>query len=218
MMGEERAIVTDIAGTTRDVLEEQIMLGKVALRLADTAGIRDTKDIVEKIGVDKAKEYADRADLILFVVDASTPFSEEDEEILYSIRDKKYVVLLNKTDLEEQTTKEELQKKTDHPVLTFSARKEKGLDELENLLEDMFFSGVFSFDENVTITNSRHKAELEETLQSLTLVFKSIADQMPEDFYSIDLMNAYEHLGNIIGESVGEDLVNEIFSKFCTGK
>ena len=218
MMGEERAIVTDIAGTTRDVLEEQIMLGKVALRLADTAGIRDTKDIVEKIGVDKAKEYADRADLILFVVDASTPFSEEDEEILYSIRDKKYVVLLNKTDLEEQTTKEDLQKKTDHPVLTFSAREEKGLDELENLLEDMFFSGVFSFDENVTITNSRHKAELEETLQSLTLVFKSIADQMPEDFYSIDLMNAYEHLGNIIGESVGEDLVNEIFSKFCTGK
>ena len=218
MMGEDRAIVTDIAGTTRDVLEEQIMLGKVALRLADTAGIRDTEDIVERIGVDRAREYAAKADLVLFVVDASTPFGPEDEDILYSIRDKKYVVLLNKTDLEEKTTKEELEKKTDHPVLLFSAAEEKGLEELEQLLEEMFFSGVFSFEENVTITNSRHKAELEETLQSLSLVFQSIADQMPEDFYSIDLMNAYEHLGNIIGESVGEDLVNEIFSKFCTGK
>lgn len=218
MMGEDRAIVTDIAGTTRDVLEEQIMLGKVALRLADTAGIRETKDVVEKIGVDKAKQYASQADLILFVVDSSTEFDQDDEEILSSIRDKKYVVLLNKTDLEERTSLELLKQKTDKPILAFSAAEEKGLKELEQLLEQMFFSGVFSFEENITITNSRHKAELEEALQSIELVFGSIEDQMPEDFYSIDLMNAYEHLGNIIGESVGEDLVNEIFSKFCTGK
>ena len=218
MMGEDRAIVTDIAGTTRDVLEEQIMLGKVALRLADTAGIRETKDVVEKIGVDKAKQYASQADLILFVVDSSTEFDQDDEDILSSIRDKKYVVLLNKTDLEEKTSLELLREKTDRPILAFSAAEEKGLNELEELLEQMFFAGEFSFDENITITNSRHKAELEETLQSIDLVLNSIEDQMPEDFYSIDLMNAYEHLGNIIGESVGEDLVNEIFSKFCTGK
>ena len=218
MMGEDRAIVTDIAGTTRDVLEEQIMLGKVALRLADTAGIRETRDVVEKIGVDKARQYASQADLILFVVDSSTEFDQDDEDILSSIRDKKYVVLLNKTDLEEKTSLELLKQKTDKPILAFSAAEEKGLKELEQLLEEMFFSGVFSFDENITITNSRHKAELEEARQSLELVFGSIEDQMPEDFYSIDLMNAYEHLGNIIGESVGEDLVNEIFSKFCTGK
>ena len=218
MMGEDRAIVTDIAGTTRDVLEEQIMMGKVALRLADTAGIRETRDVVEKIGVDKARQYASQADLILFVVDSSTEFDQDDEDILSSIRDKKYVVLLNKTDLEEKTSLELLKQKTDKPILAFSAAEEKGLKELEQLLEEMFFSGVFSFDENITITNSRHKAELEEARQSLELVFGSIEDQMPEDFYSIDLMNAYEHLGNIIGESVGEDLVNEIFSKFCTGK
>lgn len=218
MMGEDRAIVTDIAGTTRDVLEEQIMLGKVALRLADTAGIRETMDVVEKIGVDKARQYASQADLILFVVDSSTVFDQDDEDILSSIRDKKYVVLLNKTDLEEKTSIELLKEKTDRPILAFSATEEKGLKELEQLLEKMFFSGMFSFDENITITNSRHKAELEEALQSIELVFGSIEDQMPEDFYSIDLMNAYEHLGNIIGESVGEDLVNEIFSKFCTGK
>ena len=218
MMGEDRAIVTDIAGTTRDVLEEQIMLGKVALRIADTAGIRETKDVVEKIGVDKARQYASQADLILFVVDSSTEFDQDDEDILSSIRDKKYVVLLNKTDLEEKTSLELLREKTDRPILAFSAAEEKGLDELEELLEQMFFAGEFSFDENITITNSRHKTELEETLQSIDLVLNSIEDQMPEDFYSIDLMNAYEHLGNIIGESVGEDLVNEIFSKFCTGK
>lgn len=218
MMGEDRAIVTDIAGTTRDVLEEQIMLGKVALRLADTAGIRETKDVVEKIGVDKARQYASQADLILFVVDSSTEFDKDDEDILFSIRDKKYVVLLNKTDLKEKTSVELLKEKTDRPILAFSAAEDKGLDKLEQLLEQMFFSGMFSFDENITITNSRHKAELEQALQSLSLVFESIDNQMPEDFFSIDLMNVYEHLGNIIGESVGEDLVNEIFSKFCTGK
>ena len=154
----------------------------------------------------------------MFVVDSSTEFDQDDEDILSSIRDKKYVVLLNKTDLEEKTSLELLREKTDRPILAFSAAEEKGLNELEELLEQMFFAGEFSFDENITITNSRHKAELEETLQSIDLVLNSIEDQMPEDFYSIDLMNAYEHLGNIIGESVGEDLVNEIFSKFCTGK
>lgn len=218
LVGEERAIVTDIAGTTRDVLEETIVLHGISLRMLDTAGIRSTEDVVEKIGVKKAVESAKDADLILYVVDSSVPLDENDEEIMGILQDKRAIVILNKADLQQVVTEEDLRKKTDHPIVTISAREEEGIDLLEQQIKKLFFEGELSFNDEIYITNVRHKAALDEAEKSLELVKNSIEMQMPEDFFSIDLMNAYEALGSIIGESVGEDLVNEIFSKFCTGK
>lgn len=218
LVGENRAIVTDIAGTTRDILEEYINLHGVTLRMIDTAGIRETKDIVEKIGVEKAREMAKDADLILYVVDSSTPLDENDEEIISMLSDKKAIVLYNKTDLSSAVDMEMLKKRTGHTVIPVSAVEETGIRELEKEIKNLFFSGNLSFNDEVYITNARHKEALEEAKESLELVKNSIEAGMPEDFFSIDLMNAYESLGRIIGESVGEDLVNEIFSKFCMGK
>ena len=218
LVGEERAIVTDIAGTTRDILEGTIVLHGISLRMIDTAGIRDTDDVVEKIGVKKAVENAKDADLILYVVDSSVPLDENDREIIELLKDKKSIVILNKMDLKQQVTEGELKEKTSHPVVAVSAKEEEGIELLEAQIKDMFFEGNLSFNDEIYITNMRHKAALEEAKRSLEMVENSIEMQMPEDFFSIDLMNAYEVLGSIIGESVGEDLVNEIFSKFCTGK
>lgn len=218
LVGEEKAIVTEIAGTTRDVLEENIQLQGVSLNIMDTAGIRDTSDIVEKIGVDKAREMAQKADLILYVVDSSVPLDENDEEIMSMLGGKKAIILYNKTDLTPVIPLEELREKTGHPVIPISAKEETGIMELEDKVKEMFFGGELSFNDEVYITNARHKAALEEADKSLDLVRNSIEMGMPEDFFSIDLMNAYENLGKILGESVGEDLVNEIFSKFCMGK
>ena len=218
LLGEERAIVTDIAGTTRDVLEEQMSLSGISLNIIDTAGIRSTEDVVEKIGVKKAKTYAQDADLIIYVVDASTGLDENDEEIMEMIRDSKAIVLLNKMDLDCVTTEEDIRKHLDKPVIPVSAKEERGIDRLEQTVKDMFYDGSISFNDEIYITNMRQKAALKEALDSLEQVSVSIQNQMPEDFFSIDLMNAYEELGSITGESVGEDLVNEIFSKFCMGK
>ena len=218
LIGENRAIVTDIAGTTRDILEEYITLHGISLKIIDTAGIRETKDIVEKIGVDRAREMAQKADLILYVVDSSVPLDENDEEIMEMLTGKKAIILYNKTDLQPELQPEILEEKTGHPVIPISAKEEKGITELEEQIKDMFFGGEISFNDEVYITNARHKAALEEADRSLDLVRNSIERGMPEDFFSIDLMNAYENLGKILGESVGEDLVNEIFSKFCMGK
>ena len=218
LVGEERAIVTDIAGTTRDILEETIVLHGISLRMIDTAGIRDTDDVVEKIGVKKAVENAKDADLILYVVDSSVPLDENDKEIIELLKDKKAIVILNKMDLQQQVTEEDLKEKINHPVVAVSAKEEEGIEFLEAKIKEMFFEGNLSFNDEIYITNMRHKAAIEDAKRSLEMVENSIEMQMPEDFFSIDLMNAYEALGSIIGESVGEDLVNEIFSKFCTGK
>ena len=218
LVGEERAIVTDIAGTTRDILEETIVLHGISLRMIDTAGIRNTEDVVEKIGVGKAIEYAKDADLVLYVVDASIPLDENDREIIKLLEDKKAVIILNKTDLKQVVEERDLRELADHPVLSISAKEEEGIDRLEQQIKEMFFEGNLTFNDEIYITNVRHKAALEEAKRSILLVEDSIEMGMPEDFYSIDLMNAYEALGRIIGEAVGEDLVNEIFSKFCTGK
>jgi len=218
LVGEERAIVTDIAGTTRDILEETIVLHGISLRMIDTAGIRDTDDVVEKIGVKKAVENAKDADLILYVVDSSVPLDENDKEIIELLKDKKAIVILNKMDLQQQVTEEDLKEKTNHPVVAVSAKEEEGIEFLEAKIKEMFFEGNLSFNDEIYITNMRHKAAIEDAKRSLEMVENSIEMQMSEDFFSIDLMNAYEALGSIIGESVGEDLVNEIFSKFCTGK
>ncbi len=218
LLGEERAIVTDIAGTTRDILEETILLHGISLRIIDTAGIRETQDLVEKIGVEKAIDSAKDADLVLFVVDSSIPLDDNDREIMKMLKDKKAIVLLNKADLEPAVDEEELKNTAGHPVISVSAKEEQGIDLLEDKIKEMFFQGGLEFNDEIYITNARHKAALEEARKSLEMVENSIEMQMPEDFFSIDLMNAYEALGRIIGESVGEDLVNEIFSKFCTGK
>lgn len=218
LVGEDRAIVTDIAGTTRDILEETITLHGISLRIIDTAGIRNTHDIVEQIGVGKAKEYAKDADLILYVVDSSVPLDENDKEIIPLLQEKQAIVLLNKTDLESVVTADMLEKKLNKPILSISAKEETGMDQLEDSIKEMFFAGEVAFNDEVYITNIRHKTALKEAYDSLCQVEESIAMNMPEDFFSIDLMSAYESLGSIIGESVGENLVNEIFSKFCTGK
>lgn len=218
LVGDERAIVTDIAGTTRDTLEESINIHGIPLNIVDTAGIRETQDVVEKIGVTKAKTFAQDADLIIYVVDGSTPLDENDREIMDMIRDKKAVILLNKIDLDLQTTKEMLENMTQHPVLEISAANQQGLEDFEALIRDMFFGGKLSFNDEIYITNIRHKEALSQALESLNLVLDSICAGMPEDFFSIDLMNAYDVLGSMIGESAGEDLIDTIFSDFCMGK
>ena len=225
LAGHDRAIVTDIEGTTRDVLEEQIRLQGLTLNIIDTAGIRQTDDIVEKMGVDKAKEYAKEADLIIYVVDASRNLDENDEKIFDLIYDKRTVILLNKSDLDTVVTEEMIRERISQkgvqkqiPVIAISAKEEQGIKELENTVKAMFLKGDLSFNEEVYITNARQKNSLVNARESMKKVIFSIDAGMPEDFYSIDLMDAYESLGNITGESIGEDLVNEIFSKFCMGK
>ena len=218
LVGEDRAIVTEIAGTTRDILEEYISLNGITLRVIDTAGIRDTEDVVEKIGVGKARQMAEDADLILYVVDSSMPLDENDQEIMELLKGRKSITIYNKTDLTPVVDVEFLKEKTASPVIPISAVEETGISQLEDEIRRMFFQGELSFNDEVYITNARHKAALEEALESLKLVKNSIELGMAEDFFSIDLMNAYESLGRIVGESVGEDLVNEIFSKFCVGK
>lgn len=218
LLKKERAIVTDIAGTTRDVLEEQMNLNGITLNIIDTAGIRDTEDIVEKIGVDKAKDYLVNADLIIYVVDSSTPLDENDEKIMEMIKDRTALVLLNKSDLDTVTTEEMIASHLDQKIIKVSMKENQGVDELENAIKELFFHGKVELNDEVYITNARHKAALSNAKDSLNMVLDSIAMEMPEDFYSIDLMNTYEELGNILGESLGEDLVNEIFAKFCTGK
>lgn len=277
LSGRERAIVTDIEGTTRDILEEQIQIRGLSLNVIDTAGIRDTCDVIEKIGVDKAKEYADQADLIIYVVDASRNLDENDMQIAELIYGKECVILLNKSDLNTVTSQndlkrflkkrflkkimegkikgqEEIKNREEvknqegiknqtglenigglkknaaeleeqvenlietNPFIDISVKMETGIQEFGMILQEMFLKGNISSNEEIHITNLRHKEALTNAYASLERVGESIRNQMPEDFYSIDLMDAYETLGSITGETIGEDLVNEIFSKFCMGK
>ena len=218
LAGDERAIVTEIAGTTRDTLEEQIRIRGLTLNLVDTAGIRETEDVVERIGVDRAKNMVKEADLVLYVVDSSAVLDENDEEIISFLKDQNVIVLLNKSDLPPVVDSEMIQKRLSKPIISVSAREETGIEEFANLLEKMFLEGRVSFNDEVYLTNARQKAAMEEAKQSFEKVKESIEAGMPEDFFSIDLMAAYDSLGQILGESVGEDLVNEIFSKFCMGK
>lgn len=235
LLGEDKAIVTNIAGTTRDVLEENIRLHGVGLNIIDTAGIRDTEDLVEKIGVEKAFKYANQADLIIYVVDSSTALDENDEKIISLIKDKKVIVLLNKTDLasivDENMIKDKFRSsyenlsEEEHPfkeekltIIRISAKEVTGIDIFEQAIKEMFFHGNIAINDEIYITNTRHKEALIEAFDSMKMVQNSLDMDMPEDFYSIDLMSAYTSLGRIIGEEVGDDLVTEIFSKFCMGK
>lgn len=218
LMGEERAIVTDIEGTTRDTLEESIYLGELALNLCDTAGIRDTSDYVEGIGVDRAKAAAAEADLILYVVDGTKALDKNDEEILLLLQGKRFLVLINKSDQRMGVDKKLLNQLTGQKALEISAKHRQGLEKLAKEIQQMFFQGKIDWNDQVYVTNIRHKQAIQEAANSLKEVLSSIQAQMPEDFYTIDLMNAYSALGKITGESVDEDLVNTIFGRFCMGK
>ena len=226
LIGEEKAIVTDIAGTTRDALEEFINLDGITLNIFDTAGIRNTDDQVEKIGVERARRISSDADLILYVVDASTQFDESDEDIIRMIQDKKSIILLNKSDLDEVVDEKFILDKIKkisncdnvYRIIKTSAKEDKGIEMLTDSIKEMFFHGSISYNDEIYITNMRHKEEIRDAKESMLQVVNSLEMDMPEDFYSIDLMSAYSSLGMIIGEEVGDDLVNEIFSKFCMGK
>ncbi len=252
MVGEERAIVTDIAGTTRDVLEEVISLDGITLNIIDTAGIRHTEDTVERIGVDKARKISEDADLILYVVDSSLPLDENDRDIIRMIKDKNTIILLNKSDLDEVVGEEDIVNEINNilnhkgdegdenkgniiienceqdckknigigqiKTVRTSVKEDSGIEDLTNLIKEMFFHGKISYNDEVYITNMRHKEAIQDAKDSIMQVKKSLDMDMPEDFYSIDLMSAYASLGKIIGEEVGDDLVDEIFSRFCMGK
>ena len=224
LTGEERAIVTDIAGTTRDALEEDIRLGDINLHIVDTAGIRSTEDVIEKIGVEKAKKIAKEAELIIYVVDSSVPLDENDSEIVDMIKSKKCIILFNKSDLDSEISYEELKSrlqpelKEELFIIKTSLKENTGIDEFENAVKELFIKGKISSDNEIIITNMRHKEALKNALESLLMVKKSLQANMPEDFFSIDLMEAYRWLGKIIGEEIEEDLINEIFSSFCMGK
>lgn len=228
LIGEDRAIVTDIAGTTRDVLQEHIRLKGISLNIMDTAGIRKTDDVIEKIGVDKAINHAKESDLIIYIVDSSIPLDSNEFNTLQLLKEKKSIILLNKSDLTsaiqiddivtEYLVHNDNVEEFNIPVIEISAKTGQGIEELEQTIRDMFYHGKISFNSEIYITNIRHKKALMQAYESLAKVMQSIDLMMPEDFYSIDLMDAYESLGSIIGESMGEDLVNEIFSKFCMGK
>ena len=218
LVGEDRAIVTDVEGTTRDTLEEQIHLRGISLNIIDTAGIRETDNIVEKIGVDKARNIVDKADLILYIVDGSRRLDENDAEIIDLIGDRKAIVLLNKSDLTQVLTAEEVENASGRPVLPVSAKEQTGIDALEEKIEEMFLSGEIDFNDELVITNDRHRTALEAAKESLLLVLQSIDEGMTEDFFTVDLLNAYEQLGTIIGESMEDDLADEIFKRFCMGK
>ena len=229
LAGEERAIVTEIEGTTRDTLSETVRLGGVLLHLTDTAGIRQTQDKVEQIGVHRAQQALDRADLILFVIDSSRELSPEDASIAERITAKmeegtKCILLMNKTDLSSETSEEDVRdlfrsrNKECPPLLFCSLQTGEGMDELGAFVSGLFHTGEIAEKNEIFLTNLRHKDAVKEALESICLVKDSIESGMSEDFFSIDLMNAYRVLGTILGEAVEDDLVEEIFSKFCMGK
>lgn len=218
LLDEDRAIVTDIAGTTRDALQESVRLGGLMLNLIDTAGIHNTEDTVEKIGVDRAKQYIEQADFILFVVDGSEEWSDEDEQIIPLIAQKKGVILLNKADLKAKVSEQLLKDKLSWDTIAFSNETKQGLQQLEQYITDKFERGDLQFNDQICLTSIRHKNAVMQAVNALHRVEQSIKDGMPEDFFTIDLMEAYQQLGLINGDTATEDLVNKIFEEFCMGK
>lgn len=232
LTGDDRAIVTDIAGTTRDILEESVKVNGVMLNIIDTAGIRTTEDTIEKIGVEKAMKSVLQADLIVYIIDSSIDLDENDRKIRELIKDRKVIVLLNKTDLETKVDENDLRmflesgdknypqvdNFVDKPIIIkISVKENTGFDQFSQVILDMFIDGGINR-EDVFITNLRHQEALRNAYDSMLFVNQSLEAKMPEDFYTIDMMSAYEYLGMITGDQIGEDLITEIFSKFCTGK
>lgn len=218
MLREKRAIVTDIPGTTRDSIEEYVNIGGMPLRIIDTAGIRTTDDVVEKIGVDKSKDYIEKADLILALFDGSKPLGTEDEAIIALLKEHEALILLNKADLELQVSKEELEQKTALPVITLSTVTEHGLDELTKAITAKAYLGSNDGEEGYFVNDERQADILRKTDSHLKAALETIGSDMGLDFISIDLRSAWEKLGELTGDTVGEDIIDEIFAKFCIGK
>ena len=220
LLGEDRAIVTSMAGTTRDILQESVKINDIILNIIDTAGIRDTDDEIEKIGVEKARKYAKDADLLLYMVDSSVPLDENDDDIIELLNNRNFIVLMNKSDLKTCVSKQEIADifGDDVNIVNVSAKENLGIDDFSKILNKMFFNSNIILNDEVIITNLRQRNELIEARNSLNLVLDSINNSLPEDFYSIDLQNAYMHLGLIIGEEIDDDVAETIFSKFCMGK
>lgn len=218
LLGEDRAIVTEIEGTTRDTLEEVVNINGIILNIVDTAGIRSTDDVVEKIGVDKALKNVDNADLILYVVDGSKQLDDNDSQIISHIKGRNVITVINKSDLDVVVDKLLISEELPGDIIEVSAKYGDGKEELYNILNDKFFSGQLQYNDELYITNSRHKDELIKTRESLSKVIESIDMGMEEDFFSIDLLDAYEHLGMILGETMRDDLADKIFAEFCMGK
>ena len=218
LLRENRAIVTNIPGTTRDTLEEDIVIGNILLHLIDTAGIRETENEIESIGIKKTKESLEKADFVIIVLDSSKELSKEDYEILDLCKNSTGVVLVNKSDLQQTLSMQEICNLSGKDVISFSAAKGDGLDELESYIKRQFIESKIEEKDDLYITNARQKEALVQTKDSLEKVLESIELGMPEDLYAIDLTNAYESLGKIIGETLEEDIINKIFKDFCMGK
>ena len=219
ILGENRAIVTDIAGTTRDVIEEFVNIKGIPLKIVDTAGIRETEDVVEKIGVEKSRESFSTADLVIMVLDASRKLSEEDMEILESLKNKKTIVLLNKMDLEPQIELEKIEEFVNsEDIIKISALKHQGIEELQDKIEAMVYHGSVKNSSNLMITNSRHKDALFKAYESINDAISAIEQRTPYDFIEVDFKNIWDYLGYINGDTVREDLLDTIFANFCIGK
>ncbi|WP_414698250.1 tRNA uridine-5-carboxymethylaminomethyl(34) synthesis GTPase MnmE [Peptacetobacter sp. AB845] len=219
ILGENRAIVTDIPGTTRDVIEEFVNIKGIPLKIVDTAGIRETDDVVEKIGVEKSMASFDTADLIIMVVDSSSELSEEDREILEKVQGKETIILLNKTDLPQVIDEEEVKKYVNEEnIIKISALHNEGIEDVHDRIEAMVYKGDIKSSSNVIITNSRHKDALYRAMKSAEDAMRAIEDRMPLDFVEVDLKNIWDYLGYINGDTVSEDLLDNIFHNFCIGK
>lgn len=219
ILGENRAIVTDIPGTTRDVIEEFVNIKGIPLKIVDTAGIRETDDVVEKIGVEKSMASFDTADLIIMVVDSSSELSEEDREILEKVQGKETILLLNKTDLPQVIDEEEVKKYVNEEnIIKISALHNEGIEDVHDRIEAMVYKGDIKSSSNVIITNSRHKDALYRAMKSAEDAMRAIEDRMPLDFVEVDLKNIWDYLGYINGDTVSEDLLDNIFHNFCIGK
>ncbi|MDR7854969.1 tRNA uridine-5-carboxymethylaminomethyl(34) synthesis GTPase MnmE [Tissierella sp.] len=219
ILGDNRAIVTDIPGTTRDIIEEYVNIDGIPLRIIDTAGIRNTEDLVEQIGVNKAKESVEKADLIIVVFDASRELSEEDHEIIKLIQGKKSIILLNKVDLMPKYDIEHLKSLLDgQEIITTSITSGIGVDLLENSIKSLFFAGDVEINSNVIITNMRHKNQLVKALENINQGIEELNGNVPIDCVEVELKNCWDNLGEISGDTIGEDILDKIFSEFCIGK
>lgn len=214
---ENRAIVTDVPGTTRDVIEEYISVAGVPIKVIDTAGIRETEDIVEKIGVEKSREKISDADLVILMLDSNSGLTEEDKEIINHVRDKKYMVLLNKSDLDNNLTEEDLNFLECDNVFKISTKTGNGIDVVKSKIRDLFFKGEITTN-NVIVTNNRHKEALFRAYESINSAIEALKNTFAIDLASIDIRNAWTFLGEITGDSLEENIIDKIFKDFCLGK
>ncbi|MEG1870804.1 MAG: GTP-binding protein, partial [Peptostreptococcaceae bacterium] len=217
LIRENRAIVTDIPGTTRDVIEEYINISGVPIKIVDTAGIRETDDVVEKIGVERSKGKIDEADLVLLILDSSRSLDDEDREIIEHIKEKKYIILLNKSDLDGKIDKDDLKALNSKYILEISAKTGEGLKEVKNIIKDLFFKGEIDTN-NIIITNTRHKEALFRSMESIESAIDTLINTFAIDLASIDIRNAWTYLGEITGDSLEENIIDKIFKEFCLGK